>query len=127
GVPRDARPRQHREVMAAVRADRERRFELVVAVMRAAPRAGVRMLLVGGGRSVPVLDLDVDRGLGHCWMLDRDSSGPGYRPSACPSRVRMPSLRSDRVKPVNPAPATQGIAASSDSSRASGIPSGSGM
>ena len=56
--------RRHREVVAAVRADVERRRELVVAVVRPAARAGVRVLLLAG-RRLRVLDPDVDAGLGH--------------------------------------------------------------
>ena len=65
GVPRDPPAGRHREVMPAVAADPECGLELVVAEVRAALGARVRVLRVRRGRSVLVLDLDVDPGLGH--------------------------------------------------------------
>ena len=52
-------------MMAAVAADPERGRELVVPEVRAALGARIRVLDVCQGRSVLVLDLDVDPGLGH--------------------------------------------------------------
>jgi hypothetical protein len=46
--------------MAALRADPQRGVELVVAVMRFAARAGIRVLLALGLRRVAVLDRNVD-------------------------------------------------------------------
>ena len=47
GEPRDPGPGRHREMVAALAADVERRRELVVAIVRLAARAGVRVLLLG--------------------------------------------------------------------------------
>ena len=61
GEGRDSRTGAHREVVAAVRADPERRLELVVPVVRGARGTRVRVL----SRwlwDVPMLDGDVDPG-----------------------------------------------------------------
>src|SRR5262249_2730217 len=72
----DARTRVHREVVPALRADPERPLELVVAVVRLAPGARVRMLLAVRLRRVAVLDRDVDPGRGHRSILDRGPFWP---------------------------------------------------
>ena len=64
---RDPVARADREVVAALLADAEVLPQLVVAVVRAARRARVRVLALSVGRFGPilVLDGDVDSGLGH--------------------------------------------------------------
>ena len=84
----DPRARAHREVMAALRADPERRLELVVAVVRVAARAGVRVLR-RRGRLVVGLDGDVD--FGHVASLDR---GPRRGVAAAAQRPRAAVSRS---------------------------------
>src|SRR5205807_8550313 len=64
GKPADASAGGHREVMTALAAGVERRGELVVAVVRPAAGAGVRVLLAGPPR-LHLLDRDIDPGLGH--------------------------------------------------------------
>src|SRR3954452_2090398 len=127
GVPVDPRAGAHREVVTTVRADPQRRLQLVVPVVRTALRAGVRMLLLCWGRSVLVLDLDVDPGLGHVGSLDPSSLPAGDKPSAWPRRASACSFRGDARRPVNPAPAGRGIEARSASRASRWIPPGSGM
>jgi hypothetical protein len=66
GELRDALPRLERKVVAAVRAHVQVARELVLAVMRVALRAGVRvrLLIPTGFRQIAMLDRDVDP-LGH--------------------------------------------------------------
>ena len=63
----DALARPDREVVAALRADSEVRVELVVAVVGAAGRTGVRVLagLAGVRRNALLLDRDIDPGVRH--------------------------------------------------------------
>ena len=74
----DPRACLHLEVVAAVRTDPQVGVELVVAIVRLALGAGVRMLLARRvGRAAPVLDRNVDPGGGH-----ELSSLDGRRPAA---------------------------------------------
>ena len=113
GVPRDPRAGRHREVVAAVAADPECGLELVVAVVRAALGAGVRVLLrlTGAERACarpgrrsgprPLVELRPPPVRDGC-----RSAAP--RPSACPRRVRARSLRAEATRPVKPAPTGRG-------------------
>ena len=70
-VPRDTCPSPHRIVVAALGADPQSSRKLVVAEVRPAGRAGVRVLPFGGRGCVLVLDVNVDPVVGHRRSLDR--------------------------------------------------------
>src|SRR5207245_6769725 len=81
----DAAAGAHGEVMPAMRADPERRLELVVPIVRGALRARVRVLLPRRLWDVPMLDGDVDPG-GHAtdeFRLRLEASS--YRPTSAAS------------------------------------------
>ena len=115
--------------MAAVRADVQVPLELVVAVVRAALRAGVGMrpparLRLG---QVLVLDRDVDPA-GHGQRdLRPPSPGAGYSPRAAEKPGDRLDVGGVGPRPVTPAPRTserRATSRSSASARASGSPSG---
>ena len=75
-------------------------LELVVAVVRAAPGAGVRVLASRRAWRVLVLDLDVDPGVGHVRELRRRAvaavTARARQPSARASRGRIARVRADQ-------------------------------
>src|SRR4029077_9613235 len=113
-----------------MRADPERRLELVVPVVRGALRARVRML---SRRlwDVPMLDGDVDPGGGH--GTDEFRLTPTvsrYMPMAAASLASGATLPGSKPAPVKPAPRTGvrfAISARIRSASSSESPSGSGM
>src|SRR6266508_6500683 len=128
---RDPLARRHLEVVAALRADPVSLLELVVAVVRVALRARVRVALaVGRRRRLLGLDGDVDP-LGHGLVdLRPGRVAGGYRPSAASRRVTGSTFLGSGRRPVTPAPAIRALAAklrSSASTWSNVGPPGSGM
>ena len=117
GKLRDTLARADRKVMTALRADAEVLGELVVAIVRSAARARVRVpaAAVAAGRvGLLVLDRDVDvPGGGHLGHLSAGPSEPGRggEPRRG-SRGRRPA----RAR-CSPMPATRALLATSSSSR----------
>src|SRR5436190_2747516 len=102
----DSRARAHREVVAAVRTDPERRLELVVPVVRLALGTRVRMLFARRLWDVPVLDGDVDPGRHELSSLDSPHRRPSYSPRAAAKAESGSMFDGSKVSPVNPAPST---------------------
>src|SRR5439155_23606034 len=110
--------------------DPERLVELVVAVVRVAPRTGIRMLLRLRLRSVTMLDRDVDPRRRHWPILDSGPFRPSYRPRARVSLDSGSTFDGSKLNPVRPAPKTvvrSRISIRKPSSWATERPSGSGM
>ena len=107
GKLRDPLRRTHGEVVTALGADAEVERELLVPVVRATPRARVRMALRRRLRLRPlVLDRDVNAvGLGHLRHLRPALREGGYRPTAATRRAMTVVSASGR-KPVTPIPAS---------------------
>src|SRR5205807_3278760 len=130
GEVRDARARSHRKVVAALGTDPEVGLQLVVAVVRVAARAGVRMTALRRLGRVLVLDGDVDPGAHRRHDLRPRPPAAGYKPSAVQSRSNGARLAGSGVSPLKPAPTTAPRRRTSPKSAAASStpsPAGSGM
>src|SRR5207244_11275369 len=98
---------RNRKMMAALTADVQRLLELVVAVMRLAFRARVRMSLrlLRLGCTL-VLDGNVDAARHGTVEFRPPPPGSGYKPSAAVRRWITDTFAASGVAPVMPAPIT---------------------
>ena len=119
----DPLARLDREVVPALGADPEVRVQLVVPVVRAAARAGVRVLLRRRLGRLLVLDRDVDLGVGHRGILDLAFRARVTAPVSQTQSGREPGelrlVRRIGTSPVKPRPAIRVRAATSRSSSSS--------